>query len=80
MKGTRLTFEQRQYLLRVYLEQGFTAASPIAIRYGISPKSISKWAKIAGHKGKRGREPGVHARHHNDPRWKVAIERGAVTA
>lgn len=80
MKGRTITFEQKCHLLHVYLTQGFTAAAPIAVRYGISPKSVSKYAKDAGHKGKRGREPGVHARHHNDSRWNVAIERGAVTA
>jgi hypothetical protein len=81
MKGTRLTFEQKRHLLHVYLTQGFTAASPIAIRYGISPKSVSKYAKAAGHKGKRGREIGVHrGGGHNDPRWAKAIERGAVAA
>jgi hypothetical protein len=79
MKGRPVTFEQKRYLLHVYLTQGLTAASPAAISYGISPKSISKWARLAGHKGKRGREVGVHrGGRHNDPRWSKAIERGAV--
>lgn len=57
MKGRGITFEQKRYLLHVYLTQGYTAAKPVAIKYGIGPRVISKYARAAGHKGKRGREP-----------------------
>lgn len=80
MKGKSLTLEQKRYLLHVYMTEGLTAAKPIAVSYGISPKSISKWAKAVGHNGKRGREPGIHRNGKPDPRWKIAVERGAVIA
>ena len=61
MSGARklLSFEQKRYLLHVYLTQGYTAAKPIAIKYGIKPRSMSEIARKAGHRGKQGREPGV---------------------
>jgi hypothetical protein len=58
MKSVKLPFEKRRYLLHVYLTQGYTAAKPIAIEYGINPKTISTYARAAGHKGRRGREIG----------------------
>lgn len=59
MKGKPPTFEQRQFILRIYLSQGYTAAKPWAIKYGIGLDSINRWAREAGHKGKRGREPKI---------------------
>jgi hypothetical protein len=61
MGGCRkaLSFERKRYLLHVYLTQGYTAAKPIAIKYGIKPRTLSDFARRAGHKGKQGREPGV---------------------
>ena len=59
MRGVALKFEQRRYLLHVYLTQGYTSAKPIAIQYGILPRSISRYARAIGVKGKQGREPGV---------------------
>lgn len=56
-----LSKEQREELLRVYLSRGFQFASPLAIQFGVSPKVMSKYARRAGHKGKRGREPKVKA-------------------
>jgi hypothetical protein len=55
----KMTFEQKRYLLHVYVTQGFTAAKPIAVKYGVKPSSMSKFARLAGYKGKQGREPGV---------------------
>lgn len=58
-----MTPETRAEILHVYLTQGYTAASPLAIAAGVTPKAMSKWARKAGHQGTRGREPGV---------WKTA--------
>lgn len=54
-----MTPELRAHILKIYLTRGFTAARPLVEFYGLSPKLMSKWARKAGHKGKRGREPGV---------------------
>lgn len=82
MKRNHLTFDQKRYLLHIYLTQGFNAAKPIAIQYGINPRTISNYSRAAGHKGKRGREAGQQYEKGtpNSPRWQKAIERGAVTA
>lgn len=80
MKGIALSHDKKRYLLHVYLTQGYSAAKPIAIQYGISPKTISKFANAAGHKGKRGREPGKWGTKQtpNSRKWQKAIERGAI--
>jgi hypothetical protein len=79
-----MTSDQRQRLLEVYLANGFTAAKPLAIEFGISPRSIAKYARAVGHKGRRGRESGKWkgktGRTHHDSRWQKAIERGAIEA
>lgn len=84
MKAIALDPAQKRYLVHIYISQGFTAAKPIAVRYGVSPRTISKYARAIGHEGKRGREPGVWkgvtGRTDNSPRWQKAIERGGVIA
>lgn len=44
-----MTNEQRDHLIKTYLEQGYVAAEPLAIEYGITPKHISGIARKAGH-------------------------------
>ncbi len=89
-----MTSEQRAQILQVYLTRGFTAAAPLAIACGCSPKVMSKWARDTGHKGTRGREPGVWKATSSDmapakmqirkyqrkidPRWQWAIDRGEI--
>lgn len=80
----RPTFEQKQFILRIYKSDGFAAAKPWMIKYGFCPKSIFKWASNAGFVGTRGRRPGEWkgktGRTDNDPRWAKAKQIGAVTA
>ncbi len=66
MPARKILPERRSQILHVYLTCGFTAASPLAVAHGISPKAMSKWARKAGHTGKRGRELGV---------WKTMLAR-----
>jgi IS30 family transposase len=47
--------EQKRRLLEVYLKEGFAAAKPIAISYGIKPAEISRYSRAIGVKGKPGR-------------------------
>jgi hypothetical protein len=81
MKAIALSHNQRRYLVHIYLTQGYTAAKPLAIQYGISPRTISKYTRAMGHKGKRGREIGKQWAKGTpgSARWQKAIERGAVT-
>lgn len=83
MKRVPLSHDKKRYLVHIYLTQGYSAAKPIAIQYGIAPKSISKYTRDMGHKGKRGREFGKWKgtrQTPNSPKWDRAIERGAVLA
>ena len=77
MKAVALSHDKKRYLVHVYLTQGYTAAKPLAVKYGISPRTMSKYTRAAGIKGKQGREPKpkiVRA-----DRWKAAIERGSIS-
>jgi transposase-like protein len=58
-RGKVIPPERHAELLHLYLTQGYAAASPLAIQYGVTPKAMSKWARKVGHVGKRGREPSV---------------------
>lgn len=70
-----MTREQRAEILQVYLTNGFTAAVPLITAHGISPKNLSKWARLAGHKGRRGRELGVWKTSPIRPRIRTARQR-----
>lgn len=84
MKRKSPTFEQKQFLLRIYKSKGFAAVTPSMIKYGFSPKSIFKWASDAGFVGTRGRRPGEWkgrtGKTDGDLRWAKAIEIGAIEA
>jgi hypothetical protein len=88
-----MTPEQRAEILDIYLTRGFAAAAPIARQFGVHPKAMSKWTRAMGHKGTRGREPGIwktnvakrpakrQVRKYKpaiDHRWAWAIERGEI--
>lgn len=77
-----ITAAQKRHLLDVYQTQGYQAAKPLAIQYGVSPREISKYTRAMGVKGKRGRELGKSWPKGNpsSPKWQKAIERGAVLA
>lgn len=52
MKQTRkhLSFDQKRYLVHLYVTGGFEAAKPFAVKYGIKPKYVANLARQAGHK------------------------------
>lgn len=81
MKAIALSPDKKRYLVHIYLTQGYTAAKPLAVKYGISPSTMSKYTRAMGHKGRRGREPGLECwkkQTPNSPKWQKAIERGSV--
>jgi hypothetical protein len=74
-----VTDDQRELLISTYLRDGYDAAAPLAVEYGVSPRHVAKLLRRRGIKNttKRGRKPGSEAGK-NNPRWRWAIERGAV--
>lgn len=48
MRGVRLTTKKREHLLHVYWSEGYHAAKPLAIQYGICPKYICTLAVSEG--------------------------------
>lgn len=81
-RGPKLTSEQRAQLLKVYLERGFRPASALAVSFGAGERYPAQLARKSGytnnhHRAQRsyGYRTGA-----NDPRWRLAIERGAVIA
>lgn len=48
MRGVRLTTKKREHLLQVYWSEGFAAAEPLAILYGICPYHIHTISLKAG--------------------------------
>lgn len=77
MSGTdrKITAEQREQLVRVYIEGGIRAAGPLAVSMGVSRKYPGILAITSGRRRK-----GYGPRDTKDPRWKWAIERGSVIA
>lgn len=49
MKGKRLTFDQRRWLVHLYLNGGYEASKPYAIKCGVTPRYVSQLARFAGH-------------------------------
>jgi hypothetical protein len=81
VKGIALSHDKKRYLLHIYLTQGYSAAKPLAIKYGVSPRVMSKYSLVIGIKGKRGREIGKWKGVRKPPssRWETAVERGSIT-
>lgn len=71
--------KQRQ-LVFVYVTQGYAAAKPLAIRFGVNPRHISKYTRASGIKGKPGpartKQPKPKR---SDHLWQRAIGRGSVS-
>jgi hypothetical protein len=49
MKGKPTTKEQREMLLKVYLEVGFQGTKRLAIKFGFDPHNLAQLARNAGH-------------------------------
>ena len=77
MRAIALSHAKKRYLVHVYLTQGYTAAKPLAVKYGISPRTMSKYTRAAGIKGKQGRE--TKPKPIRMDRWQTAIERGSIS-
>jgi hypothetical protein len=84
----KITPEQQHELLQVYLHMGHAASAELSVEYGVSPKYASSIAASVGmgrpkwRAGNRYKDSNTQraTRSHSDPRWALAIERGAVSA
>lgn len=69
-----LNKEKKNELMRIYLQQGRRAITPLCRDLGIKPQSIANYAANMGlYRGMSGRTAG-------DPRWARAIAVGKVVA
>jgi hypothetical protein len=75
-----LTKEAIDDLLNTWSSAGPAAARALAPKYGIKPVYVKKLAVIHKVKAKRKEPSPKKLRGHLDPRWQLAIERGAVVA
>lgn len=80
--GPKLTAEQRAQLLKLYLEQGYQAASKLAVSLGVSGRYPSQLARKHGYVNNYQRSGRSYGRKTGakDRRWQWAIERGSVSA
>lgn len=84
----KVTPEQKQQLLSLYIEGGLPAVAELSKQLGVSPRYICGIASILGiHRPKwrkgfhyKDRRVDVSTRTEGDPRWLRAIERGSVVA
>jgi hypothetical protein len=80
-RGPKLTDEQRAQLLKLYLEQGYRAASALAVSLGASERYPAQLARKNGYTNnhqRAGRSYG-HKTGARDHRWQWAIQRGAIS-
>lgn len=82
MKGKTKPLQVRRLLIRIYVEKGYHAAKPLAIKYGVNPRYLAEMARNAGAKKKPVfGDQHIHPKStHNDPRWARAIAVGVVVA
>jgi hypothetical protein len=82
MRGVRLTPEQREELLALYLTDR-AASRRMARALGVSRSYCAELANRRGLKSAlpfKNRGAPKYSEDANDPRWRWAIERGAVVA
>ena len=79
----KISDRQRDQLLQVYLHMGLEVSRELCIEYGVSPDYAAKRASEIGRSHRKIFSGGgdIASRvDHSDPRWRWAVERGAVTA
>lgn len=79
----KISADRRHEVIQVFLHLGMSASAELCVEYGVSPKYAMREAKENGlspRKVARGGGDIARSVRHNDPRWKVAIERGNVIA
>ena len=79
----KVSTDKRHELIQVFLHLGMKASEQLCIEYGVSPKYAMREAKEFGFSPRRPSRGGgdiAYTTDHNDPRWKIAIERGSVVA
>ena len=80
----KITPEQRYQLIQVFLNMGQAVVGPLCIEWGVSPLYAEREAKERGFdvhrlpRASRGLSDISIGVDHSDPRWKWAIERGAI--
>jgi hypothetical protein len=82
-RARKVTSEIRHQLIQVHLHLGYDASRPLCIEHGVSRDYAAKQAFEHG-VGERFKPRGggdiALTVDHADPRWAIAIERGAVIA
>lgn len=75
-----LSVAKQHHLVFVYVTQGYSAAKPLAILYGVNPRHISKYTRASGIKGKPGRQRTKQPKpKRSDHLWQRAIGRGSIS-
>jgi hypothetical protein len=76
MKGKPTTPEQRELLLKLYLEVGFQGTKRLAIKYGFDPRNLGQLARNAGIKQK----PVITTiRRTRNKMWARAVANGSIS-
>jgi hypothetical protein len=73
----RLTDRQREQLISIYLQRGFKAVTPIALKYGIAPTTVADIARRRGHYQRPVVSEVIRSR---AAMWERAIANGKVIA
>lgn len=79
----KISERQRDQLLQVYLHMGLEVSRKLCLEYGVSRDYAAKRASEIGKSHRkifRGAGKGSMRVDHGDPRWRWAVERGAVSA
>ncbi len=78
----KISLEKRHELIQIYLNMGFRESQLACVEAGVSKQYAILMAREEGLAPKKIFKGGgdiAHSTDHNDPRWKWAISRGAVT-
>lgn len=79
----KVTPRQRYQLMQIFLNMGQEVAGPMCVQLGLHPNYARGYASATGTLAPRKYRGGGNIAmtvDHSDPRWKWAIERGAVVA
>jgi hypothetical protein len=83
VKRSKITERDRHQLLQVYLHMGLEVSRELCIEYGVSRDYAAKRASEIGKSHRKtfcGGGDIASRVNHADPRWRLAIQRGAVVA
>lgn len=80
----KITTRQRHELLQVYFNMGLEVSRILCVEYGVARDYAAKQASELGlcirARSKIAARTQACRIDHNDPRWKLAAQRGSITA